>query len=99
MTRSIIYSPRARRHLRDLYLYLAEVADPVTADKFVTAITDHCAALAEFPLRGRARDDIRPGMRTIGFRRRVLIAFDLSDDEVRVLGVFYGGRDYELLLD
>ncbi|MCL2423946.1 MAG: type II toxin-antitoxin system RelE/ParE family toxin [Micrococcales bacterium] len=99
MTRSVTYTPRARRHLRDLYLYLAEVADPDTADTFVTAITDHCGTLAEFPFRGSARDDIRPGMRTIGFRRRVLIAFDPSDDEVSILAVFHGGRDYELLLD
>jgi toxin ParE1/3/4 len=98
MTRSVFYTPRARRHLRDLYLYLAEVSDPDTAERFVTAITDHCDTLADFPLRGSARDDIRPGMRTIGFRRRALVAFTPSDDTISILAVFYGGRDYELSL-
>jgi plasmid stabilization system protein ParE len=44
---------------------------------------------------GRARDDLRPGLRTIGFRRRVVIAFAVHEDTVEIHGVFYGGQDYE----
>lgn len=47
---------------------------------------------------GVAREDLRPGLRTIGFRRRVVIAFSVTDATVEVHGVFYGGRDYETLL-
>lgn len=49
-------------------------------------------------MRGQARDDIRPGLRVLGFRRRVLIAFTVSDESVEVIGVYYGGRDWETLL-
>jgi toxin ParE1/3/4 len=62
------------------------------------AIVTFCEDLAPFPLRGTARDDIRPGLRTIGFRRRAVVAFVVGDDAVVVLGVFYGGRDYEPVL-
>jgi hypothetical protein len=37
-----------------------------------------------FPERGRRRDDLRPGLRIIGFGRRVTIAFHVAD---------YAGRD------
>jgi len=54
--------------------------------------------LVVFPYIGVARDDLRPGLRTIGFRRRVVIAFAVTEEAVEVLGVFYGGSDYEALI-
>ncbi len=47
---------------------------------------------------GVARDDLRPGLRICGFRRRVTIAFVVTEENVEILGIFYGGRDYETLL-
>ena len=44
---------------------------------------------------GTVRDDLRPGLRTIGFRRRVVIAFAVHEEVVEVHGVYYGGQDYE----
>jgi toxin ParE1/3/4 len=55
--------------------------------------------LSEFPKRGTPRDDLRPGLRTIAWRRRVTIAFVVEDADVVVIGLFYGGRDFESLLD
>lgn len=46
----------------------------------------------------RARDDIRPGLRATGFRRRAVIAFAVTDEVIEILGIYYGGRDYESLL-
>ena len=50
---------------------------------------------ATFPERGTRRDDLAPGIRTIGFERRATIAFAVSADTVRIVRVFYGGRDFE----
>jgi hypothetical protein len=44
------------------------------------------------------RDDIRPGLRVIGCRKWVVIAFAVMGQTVMVLGVYYGGRDYESAL-
>jgi plasmid stabilization system protein ParE len=47
---------------------------------------------------GVARDDLRPGLRIVGFRRRVTIAFAVTEATVEIPGIYYGGRDYETLL-
>jgi toxin ParE1/3/4 len=57
-----------------------------------------CEELPSFPLRGRVRDDIRPGLRVIGYRRRMVVAFAVINQGVLVVGIFYGGLDYEAVL-
>lgn len=47
---------------------------------------------------GLARDDLRPGLRTIGFRRRAVIAFAINEATVEIHGVYYGGQDHETLI-
>jgi plasmid stabilization system protein ParE len=59
-----------------------------------------CSALRSLPERGTRRDDIRPGLRTVGFRRRVTIVFQLDEMRPAVIihGIFYGGQDFEAAL-
>jgi toxin ParE1/3/4 len=91
----VAYSTRALAQLEALYLYIADAAGPERAMAFVSSITDYCDGLKTFPLRGTLREDIRPGLRLLGFRRRVTIALAVTDDTVSILGVFYGGQDVE----
>lgn len=99
MTRTVVYSSQARQQLTDLYLWIAEQSGFTDrAEGYVSAILDYCDGLAAFPMLGVARDDLRLGLRTIGFRRRVVIAFAVGEDAVEIHGVYYGGRDYETLL-
>ena len=44
---------------------------------------------------------IRPGLRITNYKKRAVIAFSVHGELVQVLGVFYGGQDFEtdLLLD
>lgn len=100
MSRSVVYSPRARQQLTELYHWITEQSgSPDRAEGFATAIIDYCEELADSPMIGLARDDIRPGLRTIGFRRRAVIAFSADDESVEVHGVYYGGQDFERLID
>jgi len=64
----------------------------------VSAIFDYVDELAQFPMIGLARDDLRPDLRTIGFRRRTVIAFAVGEGTVEIHGVYYGGQDYESLI-
>ncbi len=59
-----------------------------------------CEGLALFPLRGVPREDIRPGLRVTHHKGRTLIAYAVDEDArtVSVLGIFYGGQDYEAVL-
>ena len=48
-----------------------------------------------FPDRGIKRDDLRPGLRILGFERRAAIALQVTADSVTILRILYGGRDLE----
>jgi toxin ParE1/3/4 len=94
----IVLSPEARAHLDDLYDYIADAASPATALRFTDALIDQLEVLRDFPNLGTSRDDILPGLRTIGFRKCVTIAFVVEPAAVLVVGLYYGGRDFEALL-
>lgn len=95
----LVVAPEAREQLRSIYRYIAEQTGPRAALGFTRAILDHCRSLTTFPHRGTQRDDLRAGLRIVGFRRSVAIAFEVEGDVVRIGGIFYGGRDYEKLLN
>jgi len=69
----------------------------VAAD-YIDAIVSYCESLQSFPNRGTQRDDIRPGLRMTNYRGRAVIAFAVEEDRLTILGVFYGGQDYETAL-
>jgi plasmid stabilization system protein ParE len=92
------FTSRAEDQLDELDAYLSERFSAQTAARYVDGIVDHCESLATFPLRGVLRDDVRPGLRITNFRKRVAIAFDVEGDHVTILGIFYGGQNYETSL-
>lgn len=99
MAYRIVFTSEARDQLDRLHGYIAAAADSETASKFADGIIDHIAGLSEFPERGTPRGDLRPGLRTLAWRRRVTIAFVVEKTQVVVIGIFYGGRDFESLLE
>ncbi|MFJ7355624.1 type II toxin-antitoxin system RelE/ParE family toxin [Phyllobacterium sp. NPDC097923] len=93
MDYKVVFHPRAEQELVELYDYIRANANPERAQAFLAGIRDCCLGLATFPKRGSIRDDIMAGVRIIGYRRSVSIAFAVTSDRVLILGVFYGGRD------
>ncbi|MDP2369245.1 type II toxin-antitoxin system RelE/ParE family toxin [Rhodoferax sp.] len=94
----VVFSPEAEEQLAKLYRYIAAGASPGIAARYTEAIVSYCESLRTFPHRGIKRDDVRPGLRITHYRKRAVIAFDVDADRVSVIGVFYGGQDYETLL-
>lgn len=92
------YAPEARAQLDALFQYIAHEASPDIAWRFTDAIVDRCESLSDYALRGTPRDDIRPGLRTLPFRRRVTIAYMVQGAEVTILAVFYGGQNIAAML-
>jgi len=90
----VIFTPQAQEQLADL----AEAASPNTAARYTDAIVSYCESLRTFPLRGTKRDDVRPGLRITNYKKRVVIAFTVDDELISIIGIFYGGRDYETIL-
>ena len=95
MAHRVVFSPEAEAHLVSLYREIAHHKSAGIADRFTDSIVDYCEGFEISPFRGRRRDDIRPGLRIVGFRRRATIAFVVDDKSVVILGVFYRGRNYE----
>lgn len=92
MRREVVFRPAAAADLKNLYNYI-EQHSPASAARYVERIEAYCMKLADFSERGTRRDDLGPGIRTIGFQRRVSIAFVVLDGRVEVARILYGGRD------
>ena len=96
--RRVVYAPEAEAQLVALHSYIATRASPDVATGYVSAIMEKCETLADFPSRGSPREDLRPGLRTIPFRRRVTIAYAADETETMIIGLFYGGQNIDTLL-
>ena len=86
--------PAAARQLAAIEARIAEEATDPIARRYVAAVLETCFALDVFPDRGTPRDDIKPGLRTLVFKRNVLIAYAVEADRVAVLGI--GWRDQDI---
>lgn len=98
MTHEVVFAPEAQLDLLDLYDMVAEDGGGERALAYVERVQAVCLRLAVFPERGTRRDDVRPGLRVIGFERRVAIAFHVGAGRVTIDRVLYGGRDLGTLL-
>ncbi len=98
MPHTVVFTPEAEAQLMELFRYITVAASPDVAAPYIAAIVTCCVNLHTFPLRGATRDDIRPGLRITSYRKRVVIAFDVDEDQVNIIGIFHGGQDYETAL-
>ncbi len=95
MAYRVVFSPEAYAHLASIYVYIAARAGHDVANRFTDSIVAYCDSFTTFPHRGTRREDLRPDLRTIGFRRRVTVAFVVDEDVIQIMGIFYGGRNLE----
>lgn len=91
--REVVFSPEAEADLIGLYDYIAEDSNPARAIGYIGRIEKYCLGFELVSERGTQRDDIRPGLRIVGFERRVTIAFHVDATRVTIYRIFYGGRD------
>jgi plasmid stabilization system protein ParE len=96
MKSRVAFTRRAQSDLHELFDYLADRFGLPNAQRYVEQIEKACLSLGTMPNRGTEHSDLRPGLRTIGFRRRVTIAFRVRDDQVTILRILYGGRSVDV---
>jgi toxin ParE1/3/4 len=97
-THEIVFRPQAEIDLFALYSYIAEKAGRAIAGSYIERLEATCLALGTFPERGTRRDDIRPGLRLMGFERRATVVFHVGDRTVTIVRILYGGQDYDRAL-
>lgn len=94
----VTYRETASADILAVYRWVYEVSlDPVTAERFTARLVAACQRIGDAPFGGRARDDLSPGLRTMPFEKRAVIAYLVEAETVVITNVFYGGRDYEAL--
>jgi len=92
----VVFSPESEEQLVALYYYIAEAASPEIAVRYTEGISN---SLQVSPHRGTLRNDIRPGLRVTNYKKRAMIAYAVIADQVSILGIYYGGQDYESILE
>ncbi len=79
--------------------YLIEQgASETTALGFVDRIEARCKRIGGVPEGGPARPDLGDGIRIAPFERSVVILYCVTAAAVKIVRVYYGGRNYEALL-
>jgi toxin ParE1/3/4 len=95
----ILFAETAESDLDEIFAWIADRAGEKVASAYVARISRFCREFIPFPHRGTMREDLRPGLRTVGFERRATIAFTVTGEDVVILRILYGGRSLDLAFD
>ncbi|MGZ8362791.1 MAG: type II toxin-antitoxin system RelE/ParE family toxin [Caulobacteraceae bacterium] len=93
-----VFAPEALQDLANLSDFIVEASGFSAALRYLKRIEARCHRISAAPRAGKSRDDLAPGLRIVTFERRAVIAYRIVEERVQIVGVFYGGRDYEALL-
>ncbi len=94
MALKVTFHPFADADLEAIYFFIAKDS-PDRAIGFLRRVRSFCDTLQSMPLRGRSRGDLADGVRTIVFERRVIVAYRVLQDELKILRLFYAGQDID----
>src|SRR5260370_6073091 len=91
-------SPEGEAELDEIWWFIVQSGGGVdTARRVVATIAERFHLLAAFPHLGRARDDLRPGIRRFT-ASDYLILYKVEGEDVLILHVVHGRRNMEVLL-
>jgi toxin ParE1/3/4 len=95
----VVLSENAISDLEAIGTYILESSRSENiANGFVDRIKVRCESIGNAPRGGRSRDEILPGLRAVPFEHSAVIAYVIEGDVIRIVNIFYGGRDYETLM-
>jgi toxin ParE1/3/4 len=95
--RHVVWAPRAKRDLTDVWNYYARVASVEVADKLLREINETAARLSRNALRWRARDELIPGLRSTLVHPYVIF-YRIEDETVQIARVLHGRRNFPAIL-
>jgi toxin ParE1/3/4 len=90
--KGIVWAPRAKRDLHDIWRYFARIASVEVADNLVHEVNRAAARLADFPLMGRTRDELIPGLRSVLVHPHVIF-YRVSEASIEIARVLHQRRD------
>jgi toxin ParE1/3/4 len=98
VNRRLLLSPGAESDLLDVWSYTAEHFGVLQADRYLEQLVAGLRSCASRPNRGRRRDDLRPGYRSVLLARHVAF-YTVRDDAIVVQRVLHGSMDPDQNLD
>lgn len=93
--------PDAISYLKNIYEYIADKSGlPEVAWSYIQRLKDKCHGLSTAPLRGQKRDDLRKNLRVYPIDKNAVVGFEVDEtqQQVTILNIFYGGRDYDTIM-
>ena len=93
--RQVVLSPEANEDLIAIYDRIANAASPEVAFSYLERIETFLMGFDLASERGTLRDEVRPGLRIVGFERRITVAFAVFEERVVILRLFQAGRRWE----
>lgn len=97
--RRLIWSPESIGDLTDVWNYYAQVAGRRTADNIIREIGNTVRLLEDHPYGGRARDEVRGGLRSLAANPHVIFYRVTADEVAEVVRVLDGRRDIDAIFD
>ena len=91
--RRVIWAPKARRDLLDVWDYYERVASAEIADKLLREIEQAATRLADDALMWKARDEVLPGLRSV-LVHPYTIFNRVNDRVVEIARVLHGRRNF-----
>ena len=88
------WSPEALSDLAEIWDYYVEIAGRHTADRAVRSIAEACVLLKTHPFAGRARNEVRPGLRSIAASPHVVF-YRVNGRAAEIIRVLDGRRDFD----
>ncbi len=90
--RDVVWAPRAKQDLIDVWHYYARVASPDIADNILRGIDRAAEVIGRSALTPRTRDDLMPGLRSAIVSPHTIF-YRLHDGNVEVVRVLHQRRD------
>lgn len=92
--RPAIWSPEAISDLEAIWDYYARAAGIVTAEKLVREIAALVETIEQHPMIGRARDEVREGLRSMASSPHVVF-YRVAHETPEIVRVLDGRQDIE----
>ncbi len=89
-------SHRAIQDMDEIWLYVARKANPQSADRIIGIRVHFMGMIADHPLIGRTRDELRLGLRSLPVDK-YLIFYTCRLSEIEIVRVLHGSRDIAAL--
>jgi toxin ParE1/3/4 len=90
--RRVVWAPKSKTDLQDVWRYYERVASPEIADKLLHEINEAGQRLTDEALMWRARDEIMPGLRSV-IVHPYTVFYRIHDDIVEIARVLHERRD------